>query len=452
MTTGGDARTFRIDIALIVGLHAALCVAARLAGFDHISDDDFSRVTIAQAFVHAPTLDPSGTSWLPLPFWLLGVPMALFGRSLTVARILSIAFASLAAALPYVALRFSGVPRIRALVATAFAFMTPWSVWVGATTVPESFTASLLAFGATGIAAASTETANDEVLGGRKAPILFGIGILAACLSRYETWPAAAILAVCLAIKAARVDARRPLLVAAAACVLGPLAWMAWNAHAHDGPLHFFRRVASYKQSIGAGTTDAFGALLLYPQLLFTSRPEVAVPALFLLPSAFRNPDTRRRWGVPLLCAVAQVAFLAYGNLRDGAPTHHPERALLGVMLILALFVADVGMTKLAALAEGGQSLLVKAGGSVFAIAWIISSVRGATPPGQGPTEDRSRQIARGEQLRQSGALAVEVTPCAFEHFALIAAFGAPEHVSVTERTTSTPAITTECPGVRQTR
>lgn len=440
----------KADIALIVGLHALLCVAARLAGFDHVSDDDFSRVTIAQAFAHAPKLDPSGTSWLPLPFWLLGGVMAVVGRSLTTARVVSIAFTSLAAALPYVALRFSAVPRVRALVATAFAFITPWSVWLGATTVPESYSASLVAFGAIGIGAVGTETARDDMFGGKKAPVLFAAAILAACLSRYETWPVAAILAVCIVIKLVGDNGDRRWLVAAASLsVIGPLGWMAWNAHAHDGPLHFFRRVASYKQTIGAGTTDPVGALLLYPGLLFTSRPEVTIPAVFLLPSALRNGDTRRRWGVPLLCGVAQVAFLAYGNLRDGAPTHHPERALVGAMMIFALFVADAGMTKLVELAEGGQQLLLKASGSVFAIAWIISSVRGATPPGQGPTEDRSSQIARGEQLREGDAKAIEVTPCAFEYFALIAAFGAPERAEIKTRTTSTPAIATDCPDVK---
>ena len=55
-------------------------------GFDHVSDDDYARVTIAQSFAHAPRLDPSGTSWLPFPFWALGSVMAVFGRSLEVAR------------------------------------------------------------------------------------------------------------------------------------------------------------------------------------------------------------------------------------------------------------------------------------------------------------------------------------------------------------------------------
>src|ERR1700679_1535319 len=61
------------------------------AGFSHVSDDDYARVTIAQAFAHAPTLDPSGTSWLPFPFWLNGTVMAVLGRSLGVARGVAVA-------------------------------------------------------------------------------------------------------------------------------------------------------------------------------------------------------------------------------------------------------------------------------------------------------------------------------------------------------------------------
>lgn len=444
---GEPSRELLRDAAIIVAVHALLCVVARLAGLDHVSDDDFSRVTIAESFAHEPKLDPSGTSWLPFPFWLLGSTLAIFGRSLTVARAASIAFASLAAALPYFALRYSAVPRIRALVATAFAFLTPWCIWVGASTVPESFTASFITAAAVAIPAIGTERERDDLLRPSRAALFFAAVIAAACLSRYEAWPVAAVLAGALVLAAVRSpEYRRAALGGALVCIAAPLAWMAWNAHAHDGPLHFFRRVSSFKQSIGAGERDVVSALALYPKLLFSTRPEIAIPALFLLPSALGHSPTRQRWGVPLLCVVAQLVFLAYGNARDGAPTHHPERAILGAMMILALFVVDAGMTKLADLAASAKSWAVRGAAATFALAWIISSVRGATPPGQGP-EDRSAAVARGERLREEKAESVVVTPCAFEHFALIAAFGAPERVTI-EAASYAPA--SECPRVRQ--
>ncbi len=443
------ARALVVDAVAIGAVYAAACGLARAAGFDHVSDDDFSRVTIAQAFAHTPRLDPSGTSWLPFPFWVLGTVMAVFGRSLVVANVASIALAAAAATTPYLVLRACGVARGRALLATAFALATPWCLWSGAAPVPESFTASFTAAGVIGLAAVRAESTieSDEGPSTRTA-ILCALAIVAACLSRYEPWPVAAVLAITLAARGLRASRERRLLLLglAAACAVGPLVWMAWNAHAHDGPLHFFRRVSSFKRAIGDGATDTLDALLLYPRLLFTTRPEVAIPTLFLLPSAIRDPHVRRRWGIPLLCAAAQVAFLSYGNARDGAPAHHPERALLGTTVLLAIFTADVGMSKLRDLAMDGRALAAKAGAAFFGIAWVISSVRGSDPPGRGMMDDRSEQLTRGAKLRADGAKAIVVTPCAFEHFALIAAYGAPENVEVKPRTGAMP--TSECPAV----
>jgi hypothetical protein len=419
------------DALAIAVLHGGACVAARALGFDHVSDDDFARVTIAQAFAHAPKLDPSGTSWLPFPFWITGGAMLVVGRSLAAARAIAIATASLAAAGPYLALRFVGVPRGRSLVATALAFGTPWAIWLGAATVPESMTASLTAAAVIGLAARPNRA--------------FAVAMAAACLSRYETWPAAAVMAIGLALRVLgererereREHEDRPRTLALAlACAAAPLAWMAWNAHAHDGPLHFFRRVSSFKRAIGEGTTDTWTALVLYPRLLFTVRPEISVPALLFLP-ALRDRETRRRWLLPLLAAAGQIAFLAYGNVRDGAPAHHAERALLSTFVVLAMFAGDVGLSW----AKRSRLLRIAAAGG--AAAWIASFVLGARPvPGTGPNEVRTAQVDRGLALR--GEEHLVVTPCAFEHFALLAAYAAPERATLEPRTNA--PVTEQCP------
>lgn len=448
-----DATRALLTDALVIALaHAIACAIARAAGFDHVSDDDFARVTIAQSFAHAPKLDPSGTSWLPFPFWITGGAMAVVGRSLEAARAVSIALSSVAAATPYLALRWAGVPRGRAYLALAFAFGTPWALWLGAATVPESLTASLVAASALGLGAVRARAPALGESGPPSAraaalPLLFALAIAAACLSRYEAWPVAATLAVTLAVRARRAPRREraALLGAAAIAAAAPLLWMAWNAHAHDGPLHFFRRVSGYKRAIGAGAGGALEALALYPLLFATTRPEVAIPALFLAPT-LAHRETRARWGVPLACAAAIVAFVSYGNARDGAPAHHPERALLGATLVVALFVVDVGMTKLRDLAVGGRASAAKAAAACFAIAWVVSGARGWAPPGQGSTEDRRREIARGAELRREDAARVVVTPCAFEHFALIAAFGAPERVTVLPH--GVGPLPDTCPGI----
>ena len=42
--------------------------------------------------------------------------------------------------------------------------------------------------------------------------------------------------------------------------------------------------------------------------------------------------------------------------------------------------------------------------------------------------------MARGLDLRDRGVPSADVTPCAFEHFALIAAWGEPERVRIEDR------------------
>jgi len=79
VSRGRDAALVALSRALV----SALCL---LGGFRAISDDDYSRVVLAARFADTPSLDPSGTSWLPLPFWFYGALMALLGDSLGVAR------------------------------------------------------------------------------------------------------------------------------------------------------------------------------------------------------------------------------------------------------------------------------------------------------------------------------------------------------------------------------
>lgn len=478
------------ELALVAAAHAVACVLVLALGFDHVSDDDYARVTIAQAFAHAPKLDPSGTSWLPFPFWLLGGTMMAIGRSLAAARVASIVFASLAAVLPYVALRTTGASRKTSLLASSLALLSPWSLWLGAATVPESFTASFTAAAAIALgcgahdasgaqsASAAGEGALEDAardrdhrwveLGGAAwVRVAFALGLLAACLSRYEAWAVAAVLAVVLAVRGVRVlrsatpaspGATRAgwlYLGLAGLVAVGPLAWMAWNAHAHGDPLHFFQRVARFKRALGEGSPGTVEALLLYPRLFVTRRPDVTLALACTLFGAHffvrSRADVRRRWLVALACAAAQTAFLAYGNLRDGAPAHHAERALLGVLFILAAFTMDVlGDAAPAALARARVAALGV--GAVVVLAWLANGVVALSDvpgvPGNGAADDRRAQLAAGNGLRNEHVEHIEITPCAYEHFALVAAYGEPEHVTTNPRTSA--PVTASCPAVER--
>ena len=86
-----DVRNRYIDAAILALAKVAVSLWVLRLGFSHVSDDDFARTVIAQTFAGAPKLDPSGTSWLPLPFWLTGGAMMVLGRSIAVARGVAIA-------------------------------------------------------------------------------------------------------------------------------------------------------------------------------------------------------------------------------------------------------------------------------------------------------------------------------------------------------------------------
>jgi hypothetical protein len=416
-----------VDVALLCVAKAVVTACVVALGFTHVSDDDYARVVIAETFAHAPRLDPTGTSWLPFPFWLYGGAMLAFGRSLGVATALAGVLGVATTPAPYLAARAAGVERTTALVGTLLATTLPWSAWTGAAPIPEMPTAAL-------IAAAALLCACPRV------PWAAAVCALAAALSRYEAWPVCAVVA-CAAM------ARGRRFQVAALAALGPLAWMAWNAYAHHDALHFVARVSAYRQSLGAASIPLADKLLGNPVALVRGAPFAAVLAAVGAAAAVASREQRARWAWPLACAAATVAFLVYGDLRDGAPTHHPDRALLGVWWILVLFGADgARLAVMGAWRRVPRGLVV--GGTAAAAAAMLGFSVGGWPgyPGRVGDEARAAQVARGYLLRTRGAQHLAVTPCAYEHFAVLAAFGAPERATVAPATHA--PVTPLCPGV----
>jgi hypothetical protein len=144
---------------------------------------------------------------------------------------------------------------------------------------------------------------------------------------------------------------------------------------------------------------------------------------------------------------LAIMVFLVWGDARDGAPTHHPVRALAAMWWVLVA----MGVDALGAAWAGARSSAARRGAGVAAalaaVAWCATlPSRWADAPGQTDAERRDGQIARGLALRADGVQAVHVTPCAFEHFALLAAWGRPEGATI-DPPTHAP-LTTDCPRV----
>ncbi len=423
----------------LVLLKGGVSVWALSLGFSHVSDDDFARVTLAQAFAHEPRLDPSGTSWLPFPFWLNGSVMMALGRSLAVARGVALASSIAGALLVYQALLAAGTRRWAAFLGVALAMSAPWSVWLGASTVPEALTACLMVFAALALAAEA----------GGRLRLYAGSAILAACLSRYEAWPVAAVFALACFAKGLRGagPVRRRDLVAGALALAGPIAWMAWNAHAHGSATHFLARVAAYRTKVTRA--PELETWTLYPEAFLRAGPLSMGLLVLGLPALFVDGELRRRWGWAFAAMGALALFLAVGDLRNGAPTHHPERALLALFWFAETFGIDSARSLVVRFVWGRPKReawlvgLLTAGAVAWASVWP-SRLRDY--PARSASEDRSAQIAKGEDLRARDVLHLTVTPCAYEHFALLAAFQAPE------RATTLPSrgvpVTESCPAI----
>lgn len=331
-----SGEVFRLVTLALLRLSATWAVHA--GGIVALSDDDYARVVIAERFAASPSLDPSGTSWLPFPFWVTGSAMRLAGSSLEVARGAQAILAVLAIWLLYAGAKLAGLSPRTAFWGAAWAAILPLSLVLGSATVPELPTAALCAFS---LLALSRRTP--------MASLLAGLAIVPATLSRYEAWPVAAVVALVLLFDGLRSAVQRSsprvrLLQGGAAflgaglSVLGPAAWIAWNHRAHGDALHFLRRVSAYREALGVGP-EAWASYLL---AIATGCLTVCLP-LFCVFLVLRRSklDTLARWKRPGLGVLAMLAFLLMGALVGGAPTHHPSRTLLTVWLLGAVALID---------------------------------------------------------------------------------------------------------------
>jgi len=328
----------RRDLIWLALLRIGVSAGVAMFGVMALSDDDYARVTIAERFAATAHLDPSGTSWLPFPFWAMGTAMKLLDPSLEVARLVTAALSVAATWLLFAAGRAWGFSPRRALVAAALATLTPAVALLGSVPVPEFPTAAL------GVFAIVTATAPDRSHAPYRAALLAAGAMLAATLSRYEAWPVAGVLAVII-WRRQRSDAPWKRAALAALPLLGPVLWIAHNQIAHGDALSFLRRVSSYRAALGPGQENGFWAYLVG---LVGGSPAVMLAFALLTVASLRLPDRQAArqnlarfapWGA---AAGALIVFLLAGQLAGGAPTHHPERALLFVWLLATLAAVDL--------------------------------------------------------------------------------------------------------------
>jgi hypothetical protein len=426
----------RRHLAWLAALKLAAVAVAALSGFRAVSDDDYARVTIAQAFAHAPKLDPTGTSWLPAPFYLTGGAMLVFGRSLLVGWGVAIALGVASAALVYVAARrLVGDPRA-AFVGAALAAVFPWSARLGLAPVPELPTAALSVLALSTLVAGRPSADAPGEAEGSRAPLYGGLALLFATLSRYEPWSLALFFALALAARAVRARSRHERLVAlggVALAGLGPALWLAHNRLAHGDWLAFAHRVAAYKKALEAGSTGSaeLAQLFGYPAALLQQEPELVVASLLVLGAATRSPALRAALGglaLPGALAALQLVALSAALARDAAPTHHPERAGL-VVLTLASLAVGVGAVRLAASPAGRRRTWLALGVALcmFEAGFLL---RRRYPPTMAPrAAERAAGARAGALLRPGERLLIEGRD--YGYFAVIAAFERPEDALV---------------------
>jgi hypothetical protein len=404
-----DAR----ELALLFAARGLACVAAWLQGFRALSDDDYARISIAQRFAHSPHFDPSGTSWLPAPFWAYGAAFRGFGTALSVARTTAIVLSLAATILVYCAARVLGASKAGATLGAAFScLIVPYSTYLGLAAVPEVPCAALLLFAAATLA--------------RGEPALRALGalsLLAASLSRYEAWPIALVFAAFCVWDAFR--ARTFVFAGCAAlAIAGPVLWLALGRVEHGNALFFIARVTAYRRALGNDDASPLRRLLEYPVSTFSAAAELC-GVLLVVSMLTRN--TKREalsYGRCALALLGMLAFLMLGSVRDGVPTHHAARVLLPIWFF-GCVVAGSRAAQLVSAMSGGTRVAV--GVVILAWTWVVTPR--VLPSDAVARRTSELEVGRAARAIASSDLAID-TPD-YGYFAVQAGFGAPAATSV---------------------
>ncbi len=432
-----------VDLAAVLLARGIVSAVVASSGFIALSDDDFARTVIAQRFAQTPALDPSGTSWLPVPFWGVGMLMAVAGSTWQVARVAAVLAGLLASVLTWSAARLLGLSRSSALLGTLLTLGLPHAALLGVAAVPDYPTAALVLLTAASLvpAAGAPEAVRFRLLG---AGSLF-----LATLSRYEAWPVAATFA--LVVIHEGVTARAPpaagpssgseprksssdapragltvywSLAAAGLGVLGPTLWLLHGQVRHGEALFFLKRVAAYEAALGGPVSPWIDRALAAPWAVVHWHPGLMGAAALLLTAGLALRIPLRHWFRPALLLGAIMVFLIAGDLRGAGATHHEERSLLPLWMAACLFCGDV------VLRLARRSSPVRYGFSAALATWLLLAWTWLEPSERAWQRfaQRDSELAIGEAARalvRPGERLLIDTPD-YGFFAVMAAFGWP--------------------------
>ena len=398
-----------VDAVGLVLLKLAVTKAVLATGFRAVSDDDYARVAIAQRFADAPNIDPTGTSWLPFPFYLYGVAFRVFGNSLGVAAVTAALLGVVSTLLCWCAARLLGFSRGSAFAGAAICAALPYSAYLGAAPVPEAPCAGLIVF------AAATLVHSGALR-------LLGVGALfAACSSRYEAWGVALLFAAVSGWDWYRTR-DRVFGVAALGALAFPVLWLLHGIVRHGDALFFVARVSAYRAALGP--QDALvERLVRTPRALLFEEPVLSAAFVGLIVVAL----LRRIENAPkprFALVVFGVALLTWlGDVRGSAPTHHAGRALLAAWFAMALLSVELYSRALPCPLRRTLAL------PVLGVALLVGTRRSHAL--SATFVDRNDAVSIGTAARNRGVQRLAIDSDDYAFFAIEAAFGHPSQTLV---------------------
>jgi hypothetical protein len=407
-------------LLLVVAARGLLSFILIRHGIRALSDDDYSRVVIAQLFVEQPAFDPSNTSWLPFPFWLYGTCMACFGGSLAVAQAIGFVVGLCSTALLWVAARLLGLSRAASTFGTLMALAIPYSAWLGLATTPDVYSAALVLFTCATLARAQVSLR-----------LLGALALAIASLSRYEAWPVAIFWTAFNAMDAARSRSWRYVWLALVGLV-PPAVWMWHGASAHGSALFFVERVASYQRALGAAQSNAATRLISTPWRLVADASEIW--ALLLVAWFQGGPRLwRKRW-TRSVCAMSGAVLLVWlGDWRSSTATHHASRTLLAPWFMLAMLTAACLWSRSRRLNgwHRARFALFALGALATTMLFLRPRISSTEPP-QNRNEEVQFGLLASARLPRGARLAI-ATP-GYGYFAVQAAFARPGAARIVNR------------------